>query len=151
METALKTAGQPVNWGTMAHEHDVYLMLTDNATQQYDLNALRQYAPLAEGLATRDGHQLYLAIAHRAWGVAHRLAGEYVEAEARLNQAMELFVELQTHWQIGRTLFEMAELDLARSDQAGAREHFSRAIEAFETMKAMPDVARTQAALEALG
>ena len=61
--------------------------LTDAASRQGDEAAIRQYAPEAEALAERYGHVLYRAIAHRAWGVAHRLAGEYPEAQARLNQA----------------------------------------------------------------
>jgi tetratricopeptide (TPR) repeat protein len=135
----------------MAHDHHLYMLLADSAAQQGDAAGLRQYAPRAEDLAARDGHRLYLAIAQRAFGVAHRLAGEYGEAEGRLTQALALFSDLGTGWQIGRTLFALAELDLARSDTAGAREHFSQALAAFEAIKAMPEVARTQAALEALG
>jgi hypothetical protein len=132
-------------------EHDLYAMLADAAAQQRDEAALRQYAPLAEEAAARYGHTLYQAIAHRAWGVAHRLAGRsaYAEAEARLNQALELFRGLDTRWQIGRTLFELGELARARDDSAGAREHFTLALAAFEEMKAAPDAARARAALEA--
>jgi hypothetical protein len=100
METALKTAGQPVNWGTIAHEHDTYAILVDTAVAQRDGAALKQYSPRLEELARRDDHKLYLAIAHRARGVAHRLAGEHAEAEARLHQALELFAGLETRWQI---------------------------------------------------
>ncbi len=151
MEAALQRPGQPVKRGTMAHRHDVYMLLADSAAQLRNLAALRQYTPQLEELAVRDGHKLYLAIAHRSWGVAQRLAGAHAEAEARLNQALELFDELETGWQIGRTRFELAELDLARMDQAGARKHFSRALAAFEALKAAPDVERTRAALQALG
>ena len=153
METALKTSGQPVKRGTMAHEHDVYTILADIAAQQGDAAALRQYAPLAEELAARDGHRLYLAIAHRAWGVARRLAGPsgYVEAEAQLNQALEVFQQLGTRWQAGRTLAEMGELALARSNAGAARDCFSQALAAFEAMQAVPDAARTRAVLKSLG
>jgi len=130
-------------------EHDLYAMLADAAVQQRDEAALRHYAPLAEEAAARYGHTLYQAIAHRAWGVVHRLAGAHAEAEARLNQALELFRGLDTRWQIGRTLFELGELARARDDSAGAREHFARALAAFEEMKAAPDAARARAALEA--
>ena len=151
MEAALQRPGQPVKRGTMAHRHDVYMLLADSAAQLRDAAALQEYTPQLEELAERDGHRLYLAIAHRAWGVAHRLAGKHAEAEARLNQAMELFGAMETGWQIGRTLFEMGELDLARMDQSGARDHFSRGLAVFEAMKAVPEVERTRAALEALG
>jgi tetratricopeptide (TPR) repeat protein len=151
VEAALETAGQPVNAGTMAHDHDVYMTLADTAMQQRDAAALRQYTPRLEELAVRDGHKLYLPIAHRAWGVAHRLAGEHAKAEERLKKALELFSELDTRWQIGRTLAEMGELAQARSNAAAAREYFSQALVVFEALMALPDVERTQAALKAVG
>jgi len=113
----------------------------------YDEAALRQYAPQAEELAVRHGHVLYQAIAHRAWGVAHRLAGEYAASENRLNQALELFRGLDARWQIGRTLFELGQLAMDRASTAEARDFFTRALAAFEEMRAAPDVAHTRAAL----
>ena len=151
LKRALGLSGQPVKRGTMAHDHHVYMILADTAAQLEDAIALRQYTPLLEELALRDNHRHYRAIAQRAHGVAHRLAGDYTEAEECLNQALELFGESMTPWQIGRTLFELAELDTARSNKVRAREYLSRALEEFETMKAMPDVERTRLALEALG
>jgi hypothetical protein len=62
---------------------------------------------------------------------------------------LELFRGLDTRWQIGRTLFELGELAAARGEAAGAREHFTLALAAFEEMKAAPDAARARAALEA--
>jgi hypothetical protein len=44
------------------------------------------------------------------------LEGKYEEAEARLNQALEMFEGLETRWQIGRTLYELAELALAQTN-----------------------------------
>lgn len=132
------------------NENQGYAMLADLAVQQRDEAALRHYAPLAEELARRDGHKLYQAIAHRAWGVAHRLAGEYAEAEARLKQALQLFEGLETRWQIGRTLRELGELAQAQGDIAAARDYFSRALAAFEAMQAAPDMARIRATLELL-
>jgi tetratricopeptide (TPR) repeat protein len=131
-------------------DHDIYATLVDMAVLQRDEAGIRQYAPQAEELATRYSHTLYQAVTHRAWGVAHRLAGEYSEAEARLNQALELFSDLNTRWQMGRTLYELGELAGARMDIAKARDYFIRAQSAFEEMHAAPDVTRTQAALETL-
>jgi tetratricopeptide (TPR) repeat protein len=132
----------------MAHDHEINMTLADTAAQQNDAPALRQYAPRLEELAARDEHKLYLAIAHRAWGVAHRLDGEYAASEGRLNQALELFEELDTHWQTGRTLAEMGELALARSNPTAAREYFSGALAAFEELQAVPDVERVREALQ---
>ncbi len=125
-------------------EHDLYAMLSDAAAQQRDATALQLYAPLAEELALRYDHKLYQAIAHRAWGVARRLTGQHTESEARLNQALELFKQLGTRWQIGRTLFELGELSLSRAESTAAHEHFSRALAAFEEMGALPDATRTR-------
>ena len=151
LQKGLYLSGQPVKRGTMAHEHDVYALLADIASRQRDVAGLRQYAPKVEELATRDNHKLYLAVAHRAWGVAHRLAGEYAEAEARFNLALEMFQQLGTGWQMGRTLAEMGELARSRSKVDAAREYFSQAMAAFEGMKAMTDLEQTRLALEAVG
>jgi hypothetical protein len=150
METALATSGQPVRRGTIAHEHDAYTILADIAAQQRDAAALGQYAQMAEELAARDGHRLYLAIAHRALGVAKRLAGEHSEAEAQLKLALEAFQQMDTHWQAGRTLAEMGELALARANADVARDFFSQALAVFEEMQAAPDAAHVRAALKSL-
>lgn len=131
-------------------DHDIYATLVDMAVLQRDEAGIRQYAPQAEELATRYGHTLYQAVTHRAWGVAHRLAAEYPEAKARLNQALDLFNGLNTRWQIGRTLFELGELAAAQKNIATAREYFGRAQVAFDEMFAAPDASRAKAALERL-
>ena len=131
-------------------DHDIYATLVDMAVLQRDEAGIRQYAPQAEELARRYSHTLYQGITHRAWGVAHRLAGEYPEAETRLNQALDLFNGLNTRWQIGRTLFELGELAMAQKDIAAAREYFARAQVAFKEMHAAPNAAQTKAALERL-
>ena len=142
------TAGQPVNFGTMAHDHEIYMTLADTAVEMRDLDSLRKYAPNLEKLADRDSHQLYLAIAHRAYGVAHRLEGKYAEAETRLRQALELFTKLGARWQIGRTLFELGELKLTQSEEkTKAIEYYSQALGSFQEIQAMPNAERTRAAL----
>jgi hypothetical protein len=151
LEPALSLSGQPVKRGTMAHEHIIYMMLSEAAAQVGDVNALRQYSALLESLAARDEHRPYQAIAHRACGIAHRLEGELDQARIRLAQAQSLFEELGFRWQLGRTLAEMAELELALSDQASAQDHLSRALAEFEAMGAGPDAERTRAALAKLG
>lgn len=131
-------------------DHDLYAALADAAAQQWDQPALRRYAPAAEALAAQCSHVLYQAIAHRAWGVAHRLAGEHADAEARLTHALDVFSGLDTRWQIGRTLHELGELARARANTDAARDFLSQALAAFEAMRAAPDAGRTRAALAAL-
>ena len=150
LEPALALSGQPVKRGTMAHEHIVYMMLVDSAALAGDENAIRKYTPLLQALAERDDHRPYLAIAQRAWGIAHRIAGEFDEAEERLKAALEIFSELDTRWQIGRTLLEMGELELARSNSALAKDYFTQALVAFVSVKASPGIIRTKAAIQQL-
>ncbi len=131
-------------------DHDLYAMLADAAAQQRDEIALRRYTPLLEELALRYGHLLYQAIAHRAWGVAHRLAGETAASEQRLQQALDIFSSLGTRWQLGRTQFEWGELAAAQGNVVTARDHFSQAEHLFAAMQAAPDLARTHKALAGL-
>jgi tetratricopeptide (TPR) repeat protein len=150
LEPALELSGQPVKRGTMAHEHIVYMMLVDAAARVGDETAIRMFAPRLEDLALRDDHKPYLAVAHRAWGIAHRIAGEYAEAETRLNQALEIFESMEASWQIGRTQFELGELALAQTHGAAAHSYFMLAQTHFEELGAKPDIARTAAVLESL-
>jgi tetratricopeptide (TPR) repeat protein len=148
LELALGLDGQPVKRGTMAHDHIVLMMLADAAAQFRDLAGLHLYGPQLEELARRDDHQPYLAVAHRAWGVACLLEGRHGEAETRLQQALEIFEAMAARWQIGRTLTVRAELDLARSDPAAARAHLAAALAEFEAIGAVPDMERTRAAMD---
>ena len=134
----------------MAHEHIVYMMLVDAAARAGDEDAIRKFAPRLEELALRDDHKPYLAVAHRAWGIALRLSGEYKEAEARLEKALAIFEELESSWQIGRTQFELGELAIARTDEAAAHSYFLLAQTRFEELGAQPDIARTAAVLDNL-
>ena len=133
-----------------AGDHDVYAMLVDGAAQQRDSVGLQKYAALAEQTARSIDHKLHLAIAQRAWGVAHTLVGEYPQAEARFKHALEIFNDYPAPWQIGRTLFEMGELARAQMKTEQARDYFSRALSVFEELRAAPYAARTRAALETL-
>jgi len=78
------------------------------------------------------------------------LAGERAPAETRLRQALELFTKLGTRWQIGRTLFELGELNLTHSPTK-AREYYSQALGSFEEIQAKTNVEQTRAALNSLG
>lgn len=131
----------------MAHEHIVYMMLVDAAATARDRTTILKYAPLLEELATRDDHRCYLAVSHRAYGIAHRLSEEYEQAETYLQQALSIFDELGTPRQLGRTLYELGELAQLRGAVDLSRDMFTKALEEFERIKAKPDAARTKAAL----
>jgi len=148
LESALKLAGQPVKRGTMAHEHVVYMMLTDAAAQIGEKTAIDRYLGLLEPLVDRDNHQPYLAVAHRARGVSQLIEGELDGAETSFNKSMEIFKAFDAPWQIGRTYCELAKLDLARSNNGAAQDHYQQALAEFERIQALPDLKRTRAALE---
>jgi tetratricopeptide (TPR) repeat protein len=133
-----------------AGDHDVYALLVDGAAQQRDPVGLQKYAALAEETARRIDHKLHLAIAQRAWGVAHTLAGEYPQAEVRFKEALDIFTAYPAPWQIGRTLFELAELARLQKQTQQARDYYSRALSAFEELQAVPYAECTRAALENL-
>jgi tetratricopeptide (TPR) repeat protein len=146
LETALKLSSSA--GAAPAGDHDVYAMLVDGAAQQRDPVGLQKYALLAEETARSIDHKLHLAIAYRAWGVAHTLAGEYPQAEARFKQALDIFDDYPAPWQIGRSLFEMGELARLQMKPEQARDYYSRALSAFEELHAAPYAARARAALE---
>lgn len=135
----------------MGSDLDMYALLVEAAVGHGDGAAIRRETPRLAERSAEVGHLLYQAIAQRAWGVAHRLNEEPDAAERHFNQALALFEQLDTRWQIGRTLFELGEL--ARTRPQGrpvARAYFSRALAAFEAMQAAPDVVRVRAALAGL-
>jgi tetratricopeptide (TPR) repeat protein len=135
----------------MAHDHDVAMLAAESAVQRRDREALPRLAARLEELANRDGHRLYLAIAHRAWGVAHLLDGYLDKSRTRLQESLEIFAALETRWQAGRTFFELGELARARGDQESARASFSQALAAFETLQARPDAERARRGLDEQG
>jgi tetratricopeptide (TPR) repeat protein len=150
LERALETAGQPVTGGTMAHDHEVYMALTEAATESRDAEGLRRHASVLAELAGRDDHKLYLAIAYRGLGLAQHLEGKTSQAETMLHQALALFKEMNARWQRGRTLMELGALEASRRRKSGkAEEYFREALDMFEDLQAVPFAERARAALAA--
>jgi len=137
----------PAEW---IGDHDMYVMLADAAASQHDQVGIQKYASQAEVLAKRYLHKLYQAITQRACGVANRLAGDYAQSEVKLMNALMLFRELNTRWQVGRVLFELGELSRARGEPLEAQRWFTEALSAFEEMNAQIDVKRTRMELQGL-
>ena len=122
----------------MAHEHIVYMMLTDSAALTRDLEALKEYTPQLMELARRDDHRPYIAIADRAMGIASWLSGEHTEAQSYLQGALGQFQELDMTWQAGRTLHDMGQVARDLGDQERACSYFTQALDAFDMMGAKP-------------
>ena len=151
MGQALHKATDPVKWGSAATDQDLYAIRVEAALGESGEAELWQHASELERLARQSGHRLYQGVAHRAWGVSHRLAGEYTQAAERLNMALAQFEALGTRWQAGRTLCELGELALLQTDTASARTYLNRAIQAFEELRAIPDATKVRQRLASLG
>lgn len=147
LEAAFARSNAPLKWGSMPTEPDLYVLLTDSAVEQRDESALKEFAPVLQELATRSGHKLYEAVAHRASGVAHMLAGEYTPAQARLEQSLALLRGIGARWQIGRTLYELGDLASRQGDLRPAHTYFSQALVHYEELRATPYVERTRSRL----
>ncbi|GJQ34108.1 MAG: hypothetical protein JETCAE01_01180 [Anaerolineaceae bacterium] len=131
-------------------DNDLYAMLADVASQQGDAEVIAKYAHLAEREALEYRHILHQAVAHRAWGVYHRLRNEYDESALRLHKALDIFKILETKWQIGRTYLELGKVAETIHDFHTARSHYNEALKAFEEMKATPAVTTTRKRLNSL-
>jgi hypothetical protein len=134
----------------MAHEHDVAMALADSAANRRDPVELERWVPRLAALVERDGHALYGPIAHRAQGVAQRLAGDLAASAASLAQALAGFTALGARWQSARTQLELAETATAAGDTAAAHTHLTEAISAFDALGARPDADRARALLETI-
>ncbi len=130
-----------------ASDHDIYTMLADLAAEERDREGLERYAPLAEREAEKCSHQLYLAIAWRARGMAALLDGEHGQSQVLFDRALESFKVLDARWQAGRTHVCLAEAAHARADRAAERAELTHALDAFESLGAEPDRQRTHVAL----
>jgi len=148
LEQAILTPTDPVRWGSGMTELDFHILCAEAAAQTRDAGGLAQHAPLAEDGARLLRHRLYSGVAHRAHGVAHLLGGQPGAAVDRHNQAVDVFVALGTHWQLGRTLVERAQAQTAAGDLAAARADFARALEAFEAVGAAPAAAHVRQTLQ---
>ncbi|MGH2348952.1 MAG: tetratricopeptide repeat protein, partial [bacterium] len=90
------------------------------------------------------GLRYHLAIGCRAMGAYHRAAGRLDQADALLAESQDLFRALDTPWELGRTLRELA---LLRRDQGRTEEAtvlLNEALSLFQAMGAVPDIERTR-------
>lgn len=131
----------------MAGDHEVYGLLLDTAVRERDEAVLNKYLDMAEQTAERCEHPLFQAIAARARGVSQRLACQTNQARRHLEAALDDFRQLDTKWQIGRTLVELAELEDPGDDGTSAQYLLSEALEIFDELGANPDAARVRAKL----
>lgn len=134
----------------MASDHDMYAIGIDAAVRADNPDKLRAYLAMAGTSEGMNKHRLYHAIAARGEGVSSKLAGDHDAASDQLEIALQGFRELETSWQIGRTLLELGEVEGAREHPEAASVHFTEALGVFEALGAIPDADRARNALESL-
>ena len=148
LERAIQSPTDPVRWGSAMTDLDFHILCAEAAAQTRDAAGLAEHAPPAEEGAQRLGHRLYQGIAHRARGVALLLESQPAAAVEPFGRAVEIFVDLGTRWQLGRTLVDLAEAHASGGDQAAARADYTRALEAFEAVGAGPAAEEVRRAIQ---
>jgi tetratricopeptide (TPR) repeat protein len=135
----------PTGWNPVG-EHEILVLMADNAAMQRNAEALSSTAERAELISRQLGHPLYQAVSLRALAALQGLKRNYPAAEAHLLEALSIFQKLETRWQAGRTLFDLAEVLAAQDRKHEAVEYYNQAIEEFEAMQAKPFINQVRAA-----
>lgn len=150
LDQAVRGSNDPVRWGSAVTDLDFNVLYADAAARARDAEALKRFVPLAEQGAEHFGHRLYGAIAHRARGVSALLADQAAEAVAYEDQALAIFENLGTRYQIGLTLGERARAFFSLGDPASARADWNRAAALFDALGALPAARQARDSLAAL-
>jgi len=150
LDQAIHGPNDPVRWGSAVTDLDFNVLYADAAARARDAKALMRFAPLAEEGAAHFGHRLYAAIAHRARGVQALLADQATQAVAYENQALAIFEDIGTRYQIGLTLGERARAFSAVGDPVSARSDWNRAATLFDALGALPAARQARESLAAL-
>lgn len=145
----LATAMQkpPIGWNPVG-DHEILVLMADTAAAQREVEALNRTAARAEAVSRQLGHRLYQAVSLRALGILDWRNGNPAQGEARLLEALDIFQKLETHWQAGRTLHDLAELLLEQNRRPAAEAYSQRAVAEFEHMQARPFAERSRAAFD---
>jgi len=150
LDRAVRGPNDPVRWGSAVTDLDFNVLYADAAARARDAEALGRFVPPAEQGAELFGHRLYTAIALRSRGVQFLLADRAAEAVTCEDQALAIFEDLGTRYQMGLTLGERARAFSALGDSASARADWSRAASLFEAQGALPAARQARDSLAAL-
>ena len=150
LDQAVRVANDPVRWGSAVTDLDFNVLYADAAARARDAEALGRFVPLAEQGTKHFGHRLYTAVTLRSRGVQFLLADQAAEAVNCENQALAIFEDLGTRYQMGLTLGERARAFSALGDSASARADWSRAASLFEAQGALPAARQARDSLAAL-
>jgi class 3 adenylate cyclase/tetratricopeptide (TPR) repeat protein len=90
-----------------------------------------------DGLRVSEATQFRygIALAERALGIAHRAAGQQTASSDWLLRAVDSFAALETPFELGRTLLDLAATTLERGDPSARRAYLERAQTLFAQLQ----------------
>ncbi|GEM_PF-347327 len=124
--------------------------LAELAARTGDMELYGRYGAQALELGWRSGARKALAQATRARAMVAIAEGRWDDAHADARSALTRYRELGTTWEEGRSRYVLASLYLRRKlagDDIRAREELTQALEQFEALHAVRDIARARGAL----
>ncbi len=122
-----------------------YTVILDYATQAKVWRYIDQLGTETLECARRSGGRPWVAATCLALGVHWREHGDLAGAEEFFTEATTLFSAMGARYDHARALREMALLRRAQGRSNEASTLFQEALTHFETLRALPDVARTRA------
>lgn len=122
-----------IGWNPVG-DHEVSVLLADIGAMHRDIPLLAAYALQADEISLSLDHHLYHAIALRALGILDWLNGESAQAAARLTESCRIFQQIDTRWQLGRTLSDLGEVSAGLGRSEEAESYFARSRNILEDM-----------------
>jgi Nif-specific regulatory protein len=122
----------------------VHTMAADLALRQQKLQDAEQSVAVAAEMAARLGDRFTAAQLAAVSGKVCFVTGRREEAELKFAEALQVFEELGTQYELGRLLFDVG---LLREDADEAAQTIRRAVRIFERLEAAPDLERARGAL----
>lgn len=92
--------------------------------------------------------KLLLGRMKRLVGVGHAKADKFDKGVKKLNQALQLFEDMETHWQQGRMLDALGDLYMKQEESKKAIEAYKQAIALFEGMQAQYNMDKVNKKIE---
>jgi class 3 adenylate cyclase/tetratricopeptide (TPR) repeat protein len=121
--------------------------LAELGARQGRRDLTEKYGQRAVMVGERSGARKPYAQALRARGLVALSDGHMAEARQDLENALERFIQLETHWEEARTRYALAGWWRRQPEQEFANAELIRALQLFENCGAVRDIARARAAL----
>jgi adenylate cyclase len=119
---------------------EVYRHLAEAYLGLEELGEALSYAQDALAQALEQEMRLEEGAARRVLGQVHQARRNLAQAEQELQESLDILGELDSHYEVGQTLFQLAHLYRDQEREREAEAVLSRAIEVFERLGARLDL-----------